>query len=95
MGVINIDATDRNGDVVGMTVVCEEDELMLITQNGILIRTKVGDIRQTGRNAQGVRLMRLDEGDRLVAMAKIDADTDSNGGANGSGDSTTDESPAE
>jgi DNA gyrase subunit A len=74
MGVINIEASKRNGDVVGMTVVCDENELMMITEKGIMIRTKVGDIRETGRNAQGVRLMRLDEGDRLVAMAKIDAE---------------------
>jgi DNA gyrase subunit A len=71
-GVINIDATDRNGEVVGMKAVCDTDELMLITEKGILMRTKIAEIRETGRNAQGVRLIKLDEGDRLVAMAKID-----------------------
>ena len=74
-GVINIKTTDRNGDVVGMKAVCDDDELMLITQKGILIRTRVTEIRETGRNAQGVRLIKLDDGDRLVAMAKIDSDT--------------------
>jgi DNA gyrase subunit A len=73
-GVINIKTTDRNGDVVAMKLVCDDDELMLITQNGILIRTRVAEIRETGRNAQGVKLMRLDDGDRLVAMAKVEAD---------------------
>jgi DNA gyrase subunit A len=73
-GVINIDASERNGEVVGMKAVCGTDELMLITEKGILIRTRVDEIRETGRNAQGVRLIKLDEGDRLVAMAKIDAD---------------------
>jgi DNA gyrase subunit A len=73
-GVINIKTTDRNGDVVGMTVVCDDDELMLITEKGILIRTRVAEIRETGRNAQGVRLIKIDERDRLVAMAKIDAE---------------------
>lgn len=73
-GVINIDVTDRNGPVVGMKAVCNDDELMLITEKGILIRTRVEEIRETGRAAQGVRLIRLDEGDRLVAMAKIDVD---------------------
>src|SRR5688500_528363 len=71
-GVINIDASERNGDVVGMKAVCDGDELMLITEKGILIRTRVEEIRETGRNAQGVRLIKIDEGDRLVAMAKID-----------------------
>jgi DNA gyrase subunit A len=72
-GVINIDANDRNGDVVGMKIV-GDDEIMLITEKGILIRTRVDEIRETGRNAAGVRLIKLDEGDRLVAMAKIDKD---------------------
>jgi DNA gyrase subunit A len=71
-GVINIDANDRNGDVVGMKIVGADDELMLITEKGILIRTGVQEIRETGRNASGVRLMKLDERDKLVAMAKVD-----------------------
>src|SRR4051812_30728431 len=75
-GVINIDANDRNGDVVGMKLVHDGDEVMMITEKGILIRTKVEEIRETGRNAAGVRLIKLDDGDKLVAMAKIDADAD-------------------
>jgi DNA gyrase subunit A len=71
-GVINIDTSERNGDVVGMQIVRDPDELMLITEKGILIRTRVSEIRETGRNAAGVRLIKLDEGDKLVAMAKID-----------------------
>jgi DNA gyrase subunit A len=71
-GVISIDATERNGDVVGMKLVGDNDEVMLITEKGILIRTRVSEIRETGRNAAGVRLIKVDEGDRLVAMAKID-----------------------
>src|SRR4051812_2048473 len=73
-GVINIDATDRNGDVIGMKLVADDDELMLITEKGILIRTRVDEIRETGRNAAGVRLIKIDEGDKLVAMAKIERD---------------------
>ena len=72
-GIINIDASDRNGEVVGMKAVCDTDELMLITEKGILMRTKIAEIRETGRNAQGVRLIKVDSGDRLVAMAKVDA----------------------
>ncbi|MGD0137611.1 MAG: DNA gyrase subunit A [Tepidisphaeraceae bacterium] len=71
-GVINIDANERNGDVVGMKLVTDADEVMLITERGILIRTAVSEIRETGRNAAGVRLIKLDEGDKLVAMAKVD-----------------------
>ncbi|HEY8750345.1 MAG TPA: DNA gyrase subunit A [Tepidisphaeraceae bacterium] len=75
-GVINIKTTDRNGDVVGMKAVCNEDELMLITQKGILMRTRCSEIRETGRNAAGVKLINLDDGDVLVAMAKVDAEPD-------------------
>ena len=76
-GVINIDANDRNGDVVGMKLVADDDEVMLITEKGILIRTRVSEIRETGRNAAGVRLIKLDEGDRLVALAKVEPEDDS------------------
>jgi DNA gyrase subunit A len=72
-GVISIDANDRNGDVIGLKRVGSEDELMMITEKGILIRTRVSEIRETGRNASGVRLIKVDEGDKLVAMAKVDA----------------------
>jgi DNA gyrase subunit A len=71
-GVINIDATERNGDVIGMKLMTDANEVMLITEKGILIRTRVGEIRETGRNAAGVKLIKLDEGDKLVAMAKIE-----------------------
>jgi DNA gyrase subunit A len=73
-GVIAIEVNERNGDLVEMKLVTETDEVMLITEKGILIRTKVSEIRETGRGAQGVRLIKLDEGDKLVAMAKIDAE---------------------
>ncbi len=76
-GVINIDANERNGDVVGMKLVTDVDELMLITEKGILIRTSVAEIRETGRNAAGVRLIKLDEGDHLVAMAKVEKEEES------------------
>lgn len=78
-GVINIDANERNGDVVSMKLVGDTDEVMLITEKGILIRTPVAEIRETGRNAAGVRLIRLDEGDRLVAMAKVEMDESEKG----------------
>ncbi len=70
-GVINIDAGDRNGDVVGLRLVAEGDGVMMITQKGILIRTRVNEIRETGRAAAGVKLLSLDDGDTLVAIARV------------------------
>ncbi|MEM1012867.1 MAG: DNA gyrase subunit A, partial [Planctomycetota bacterium] len=70
-GVINIDTGPRNGTVVGMLAVSEDDDIVLVTEKGIVNRQRVGEIRQTGRNAAGVRLVRLDTGDKLVAMAKV------------------------
>jgi len=84
-GVINIDANERNGEVVGMKVVTDTDEVMLITEKGILMRTRVSEIRETGRNASGVRLIKLDEGDKLVAMAPVETeegDAQSDNGSN-------------
>lgn len=75
-GVINIDAGGRNGDVVGTKLVHENDEVMLITQNGILIRTRVSEIRETGRSAAGVRLIKLDDKDKLVALARVEGDAE-------------------
>ncbi len=74
-GVINIKVTEKNGPVVGIKSVTDADQLLLITQSGMLIRIKVKDIRETGRAAQGVRVINLDEGDRVVAVAKL-AETD-------------------
>ncbi len=70
-GVINIKVTEKNGPVAGIKSVTDADQLLLITQSGMLIRIKVRDIRETGRAAQGVRLINLDEGDRVVAVAKL------------------------
>jgi DNA gyrase subunit A len=73
-GVINIDASERNGDVIGMQLVTDDVEVMFITEKGIVMRTRVAEIRETGRNAQGVKLIRLDERDKLVALACVDAE---------------------
>ncbi len=75
-GVINIKTTDRNGSVVAMRAVTDTDELMMITANGIMLRTAVSQLREIGRATQGVRMIRVDEGDRVVAVAKIAADED-------------------
>ncbi len=70
-GVINVKVTERNGSVVGIKSVTDADQLLLISQSGMLIRIKVKDIRETGRAAQGVRVINLEPGDRLVAVAKL------------------------
>jgi len=70
-GVINLKVTEKNGPVAGIKSVTDADQLLLITQSGMLIRVKVKDIRETGRAAQGVRVIYLAEGDRVVAVAKL------------------------
>ncbi len=70
-GVIAIDTGERNGALVAAALVEETDELMLMTDGGVLIRTRVAEIRETGRAAQGVRLINLDEGEKLVSLEKI------------------------
>jgi DNA gyrase subunit A len=71
VGVINIKITEKNGAVVGIATVTDSDELMLISQNGVLIRTPVTGISVIGRNTQGVRVMRLDDKDKVISLAKI------------------------
>ena len=71
VGIINIQTSDRNGKVVGMAYVHDDDEVMLITQQGMILRMKAGDVRVIGRATQGVRLIEMEEGDRVVAVAKL------------------------
>jgi DNA gyrase subunit A len=73
-GVIALQTTDRNGRMVAALQVATDDEVMLISSEGTLVRMPVADISVQGRNTQGVRLIRLDEGDRLVGMERIVAD---------------------
>jgi DNA gyrase subunit A len=70
-GVINIKTTDRNGTVIGIKKANDDVELMLMTEKGITIRLPVKDVSIIGRNAQGVRLVRLEEGDKLAALATV------------------------
>ena len=70
-GNIAINTGERNGDLVAATLVGETDDLMLITSGGVLIRTKVEQIRETGRAAAGVRLINLDEGETLVSLERV------------------------
>jgi DNA gyrase subunit A len=70
-GIILIDCSDRNGPVVGIALVKPEDEIMLITDRGQTIRTPVDGVRETGRNAQGVKLMSVGDDERVVAFEPI------------------------
>ena len=70
-GLIDIKTTDRNGPVVAIAKVTDADEVMLTTTGGILIRTPVADMRLIGRNTQGVRLIRVEEGDSVSSLAKL------------------------
>jgi DNA gyrase subunit A len=71
-GVIALQVTDRNGGMIGALQVSQDDEIMLMSQAGVLVRTPVKDISVVGRNTQGVRLIRLEEGDQLSGLERID-----------------------
>ena len=71
-GVVSIKVSERNGPVVGAVQVEEQDEIMLITDNGTLVRTRVSEVSVIGRNTQGVRIIRTIEGEHVVALQRID-----------------------
>ena len=87
-GMIAIQQTERNGKVVAATLVRADDEIMLITDKGVLVRTRVAEIRELGRATQGVTLIALDEGSQLSGLQRIvendanvtEADTDAEAG---------------
>ena len=70
-GLKDVKVTAKNGKVVGIASVRDGDEIMLITAQGMVTRSKVDAIRIVGRNTQGVRVMNLNEGDKLVTVAKV------------------------
>ncbi|TNF69826.1 MAG: DNA gyrase subunit A [Gammaproteobacteria bacterium] len=72
-GVIAIATTDRNGQVIGAVLVNDDDDIMLMTDQGTLVRTKVDQVRETGRSAQGVKLINLKSSERLVALQLVEA----------------------
>ncbi|MFH1507757.1 MAG: DNA gyrase subunit A [Candidatus Omnitrophota bacterium] len=73
-GIINIKVTDKNGEAVGLKSVNDNDELMVITQNGMFLRCAIKDIRNTGRAAQGVRLIKLQDKDHVSCIAPVIAE---------------------
>jgi DNA gyrase subunit A len=70
-GLRDIRATDRNGPVIGVLAVQDNDDIMLITTQGMVQRTHVSEVRPMGRNTQGVRIMNLNEGDQVASIAKV------------------------
>jgi DNA gyrase subunit A len=80
--MIAIQTSERNGKVVAATLASPDDEIMLITSGGVLIRTRVNEIREMGRSTQGVTLINLSEGEKLSGMQRI-MDRDDDNGENG------------
>jgi len=78
-GVINVKTTERNGKVVGVLSVTEESEVMIISQQGKITRLDSSTIRESGRAAQGVRLINLEEGDQVAAACLV-SESNGNGG---------------
>jgi DNA gyrase subunit A len=74
LGLKNLEITDKNGRVIEIAQVNEDKELLLITEQGKIMRTPTGDIRTIGRATQGVRLMDLDDADKVVSVALVDKD---------------------
>jgi DNA gyrase subunit A len=93
-GIITVNRTEKTGDVVALMEVLPEDEIMLITKHGMIIRSSVAQVRVTGRNAQGVRLVALDGTDVVCAVARVvpeDKDEGVEGVEGGEGDEGGDE----
>jgi DNA gyrase subunit A len=70
-GILTLNRTEKTGNVVSIMEVLPQDEIMLITKHGVIIRSSVAEVRLTGRNAQGVKLVNLDGGDLLMAVARL------------------------
>jgi DNA gyrase subunit A len=85
IGIINIQTTERNGKVVGMAYVNDDDQLMLISQQGMILRMVAKDVRAIGRATQGVKLIGVEEGDQVVSVAKLAESEDEENGNGGNG----------
>jgi DNA gyrase subunit A len=95
-GVISIQTSERNGKVVGAVLVDDNDEVMLISTGGVLIRTAVAQIREQGRSTQGVTLISLSEGEKLAGVERIEERDLGNGnGGNGGHSEPGAEAPPE
>ncbi|HSR12686.1 MAG TPA: DNA gyrase subunit A [Thermodesulfobacteriota bacterium] len=83
-GIITVKTTERNGKLVGTQQVTDQDEVMLITDGGKIIRIRCGEIRLSSRNTQGVKLIDLESGERVMAVARL-AEKEEEGTGNGNG----------
>ncbi|MBC1558415.1 DNA gyrase subunit A [Listeria booriae] len=92
MGVKTINITEKNGNLVALKTVTGEEDLMLMTIGGVLIRFSVGDISQTGRSAMGVKLIRLDDEERVATVAKVPKEEEDEFVDDETSDSTTEPS---
>ena len=72
-GVISIQTSDRNGAVVGAVQVTDEDEIMMITDGGTLVRNRVADVSRMGRNTQGVIMIRLSKKEKLIGIERVES----------------------
>jgi DNA gyrase subunit A len=95
IGVKTMNVTDKTGPVVGAVTVTEEDELMLMTSTGQSIRIRVSEIRETGRVAQGVKLLTLKEGEKLQDVSIVIPDGEDSEGPSTDNESPTDEQPTD
>ncbi|MDZ4261395.1 MAG: DNA gyrase C-terminal beta-propeller domain-containing protein, partial [Pseudomonadota bacterium] len=94
-GVISIQTNERNGRVVGAALVKSEDEIMLISDNGTLVRTRVEEISVMSRNTQGVRLIRLSDDESLIGVQRIVDPDDDEGDESALDDEQHEQSDAE
>ena len=92
-GLRDIRTSDRNGEVIGIARVTDEDEIFMMTGKGKIQRIKAADINVIGRNTQGVRIMNVDEGDQLVAVVRVPPEEDTDGDENAVGEAEADVSP--
>jgi DNA gyrase subunit A len=92
--MIAIQQSERNGMVVAATLVRPDDEIMLITDRGVMVRTRVKELRELGRATQGVTLIGLDEGAKLSGLQRI-VENDAQAAAEGADDTDGADAPAE
>jgi DNA gyrase subunit A len=93
MGVKNINITDKNGNVAGIAHVIGDEQLLLITEQGMIIRINVGDLRSMGRSTQGVRVINVDENDRVVSAVKVVSEGEGEDESEGGDEAESPESP--
>ena len=94
-GIITVKTTEKTGRMVAIKEVVDSDDVVIVTSNGIVIRQHVSDIRVAGRNTQGVRLIRLDEGDTVSDVAAVVAEEENGENGNGKNESPSPEPPKE